>query len=67
MQVKNKAAVYVYRDALCMEFGLPRMARYFKTLAEANSFAAGFEFAQVATWGEDETEIPRASEEPDAS
>jgi hypothetical protein len=43
----NKAAVYVFRDAQCMEFGFTMMSRYFKTLQEANAYAAGFKFARV--------------------
>ena len=42
-----KAAVYVFRDAQCMEFGFTMMSRYFKTLYEASAYAAGFKFAQV--------------------
>lgn len=42
-----KAAVYVFSDAQCMEFGFTMMSRYFKTLEEANHYAAGFTFARV--------------------
>ncbi len=43
----NKAAVYVFSDAQCMEFGFTMMFRYFKTLEEATAYAAGFNFARV--------------------
>lgn len=43
----NKAAVYVFRDALCKEFSFTLHFRYFKSIEEAQTYAAGFEFTDV--------------------
>ncbi len=45
--VINKAAVYVFRDALCQELGFTLTFRYFKTLHDANAYASNFKFATV--------------------
>ena len=35
----NRAAIYVFRDAQCKQYGFTMLSRYFKTKDEADAYA----------------------------